>query len=251
VNRLLAAAAALALALPAAAQSPVIVSRESPRWGSFQLSLSPFSPNIDSEFQGALYPPYATVFGTGRPLMVQLVFSKSAWMTEVGTLDIGFGAAYWQVWGQGYYQDTTGNITRGGSTSLMIIPLQLNVSYRVDWFYERFSVPLAPYVRFAIVDDIWSSSGQSGVSSWTDPSTGTAYRASGATFGWSATLGIALVLDFFDTQLSRQMDFDTGINRTMLFIDFTKSSVNDFGSSKSWQLAPSYWQWAAGLLFVF
>ena len=139
---------------------------------------------------------------------------------------------------------------RGGTTSLMIIPLQVQVGYRWEWFYERFSVPLEPYARFAIVDYIWSTSGQSGVSSWTSPE-GVAYRGSGATFGWAATLGIGIVLDFFDTGLSRQMDYDVGINRTLLFFDFTRSSVNDFGSSKSWQLGPSYWAWSAGLLFVF
>jgi hypothetical protein len=243
-------AMALALALPAAAQSPVIVSKESPRWGSFQLSLSPFSPNIDSEFPGAVYPPYATTFGTGRPLMVQLLFAKSVWTTEAGSLEVGVGAGYWQVWGLGFYQQADGTVLRGGSTSLMIIPLQVEATYRVDWFYERFDVPLAPYARFALVDYIWSASGQGGTSSWTSP-TGTTYRGSGGTFGWSATLGLALVLDFFDPGLARQMDYDVGINRTMAFFDFTKSSVNDFGSSKSWQLAPSYWAWSAGLLFVF
>jgi hypothetical protein len=59
------------------------------------------------------------------------------------------------------------------------------------------------------------------------------------------------VLDFFDTGLSRQMDYDVGINRTLLFFDFTRSSINDFGSKKSWQLAPSYWAWSIGLQFVF
>jgi len=250
VKRSLLVLLAACLALPAAAQSPVIVSKESERWGSFQVSLSPFSPNIDSEFTNATYPPYATVFGTGRPLMVQAIFSKSVWMTEVGTLDIGFGAGYWAVWGTGFYQSGSGTITRGGSTSLQIIPIQLNAAYRFDWFYERLAIPFEPYARFAIVDDIWSSSGQGGVSSWTSPE-GTTYRASGATFGWSATLGVGIVLDFLDTQLSRQMDFDTGINRSILFVDFTKSSVNNFGSSTSWQLAPSYWAWNVGLQFVF
>jgi hypothetical protein len=245
-------ALALAAALPAAAQSPVIVTRESPRWGSFQLSLSPFSPNIDSEFTNATSPPYASTFGTGRPLMVQFLFSKSAWIGEVGTLDIGFGAGYWQVWGQGSYTNpSTGQTQRGGSTNLMIIPLQLAATYRVDWFYERFEVPLAPYVRGALVDYIWSAGGQGGTSSWTNPATGATYRGSGGTFGWSATVGIGLVLDFFDTSLSKQMDYDTGINRSILFIDFTRSSVNNFGSTKTWQLAPSYWAWSAGLLFVF
>jgi hypothetical protein len=215
-------ALAMLVALPAAAQSPVITSKESPRWGSFQFSLSPFSPDIDSEF-GTL-TPYANAFGTGRPLMVQALVSKSAWTTEVG---------------------------QGGSTSLMIIPIQVQVTYRFDWFYDRWEIPFAPYVRGAIVDYIWSASGQDGTSSWTNPGTGIAYRGSGGTFGWSATLGLALVLDAFDTALSKQMDYDVGINRTMLFFDFTKSSVNDFGSPNSWQLAPAYWAWSAGLLFVF
>jgi hypothetical protein len=243
-------ALALLAALPAAAQSPVITAKESPRWGSFQISLSPFSPDIDSEFTGTGPRPYATTFGTGRPLMVQAIFSKSAWITEVGTLDVGFGAGYWQVWGQGQYQQPGGTVVTGGSTSLMIIPLQLEATYRVDWFFQRFEIPLAPYVRGALLDYIWSTSGQGGTSSYTSP-TGTTYRGSGGTFGWSATLGLALVLDFFDTGLARQMDYDTGINSSMLFFDFTRSSVNDFGSKNSWQLAPGYWAWSAGLLFVF
>lgn len=243
-------ALALALALPAAAQSPVVTVKESPRWGSFQISISPYSPNIDSEFSNAVRPPYATVFGTGRPLMVQGQLNISAWMTEFGTLDLGFGVGFWEAWGQGWYQAADGTLVRGGSTSLTILPVQIQVGYRWEWFYERFNVPLEPYVRAALIDDIWWTSGQSGVSSWTSPQ-GVAYRGSGATFGWSATLGIAIVLDFFDTSLSRQMDYDVGINRTLLFFDFTRSSVNDFGSANSWQLGPSYWAWSTGLQFVF
>lgn len=243
-------ALALLLALPAAAQSPVLTVKESPRWGSFQISLSPFSPNIDGEFTNAAAPPYATIFGTGRPLMVQGQFNKSVWITEFGTLDVGLGVGFWEAWGQGSYTNPDGTVLRGGTTSFMIIPLQAQVGYRWEWFYERWSVPLEPYARFAIVDYIWSTSGQSGVSSWTGAD-GVAYRGSGATFGWAGTLGIAIVLDAFDTGLSRQMDYDVGINRTLLFFDFTRSSVNDFGSSKSWQLGPSYWAWSAGLQFVF
>lgn len=240
----------VALALPAAAQSPVVFAKESPRWGSFQVSVSPFSPDIDSGFPNSPAPPYATTFGTNRPLMVQGLVSKSVWMTEAGTLDLGIGVGWWQVSGQGQFTDSSGTVLRGGTTSLTIIPLQLAATYRVDWFYERFEIPLAPYVRGAILDYIWSTSGQGGTSTWVS-ATGTSYRGSGGTFGWSATLGLALVLDAFDTGLSRQMDYDVGINRSMLFFDFTRSGVNDFGSQNSWQLGPSYWAWSAGLLFVY
>ncbi len=244
-------ALALLVAVPAAAQSPVIQSKASPRWGSFQIQLGTYSPDIDSEFTnlGTSPGPYALIFGTGRPLMVSGQFNISAWITEFGTLDVGMGVGFWQAWGQGIYQSTGGTYVRGGSTSLMIIPVQIQASYRWEWFFERFNVPFEPYVRGAIIDDIWSTSGQNGVSSYTNAD-GT-FRGSGATFGWSATIGIGLVLDFFDTGLSRQMDYDVGINRTLLIFDFTRSSVNNFGSSKSWQLAPGYWAWNVGLQFVF
>ena len=172
-------ALALAVALPAAAQSPTLVVKESQRLGSFQVTISPFSPNIDSEFLNAANPPYATVFGTSRPLMVQGQFNMSAWITEFGTLDVGVGAGFWEAWGQGFYVGTDGAVVRGGTTSLMIIPVQVQASYRLEWFYERFNVPFEPYARFAIVDYIWSTSGQNGVSSWTNPSTLQAYRGFG------------------------------------------------------------------------
>ena len=120
-------ALALAAALPAAAQSPVITVKESPRWGSFQISISPYSPNIDSEFTATPFPPYATIFGTSRPLMVQALFNKSLWVTQFGTLELGLGVGFWQVSGEGIYQAQDGTLVRGGSTNLMLIPIQAQV----------------------------------------------------------------------------------------------------------------------------
>jgi hypothetical protein len=236
-----------AAALPAAAQVPVAVNQESPRWGSFQVSISPYSPNIDSEFGGTAYP-YGEAFGSSRPLMVQGIFNRSAWVESYGSLDIGFGLGYWQNDGVAIYK--AGGVTQtGGKTSLSVLPLTLSLGYRLDLFWRWWGVPFAPYVRGQIMDYIWWSSGQNGTSTYL--TNGTVYRASGATFGYSGTLGLALVLDFFDPTLARQMDYDVGINSTMLFFDFTKGSVNDFGSKNSWQLAAGYWQWSIGLLFVF
>ena len=251
MKKLLLALAVALVAVPAAAQSPVIQSKQSPRWGSFQITVGAYSPNIDSEFTnvGTTPTPYTQIFGTGRPLMISGQFNISAWMTEFGTLDVGAGVGFWQAWGSGVYQASDGTYLRGGSTSLTLIPLQAQATYRWEWFFERFNVPLEPYVRGALIADVWSTSGENGVSSYTN-STGT-YRGSGTTWGWSATLGLAIVLDFFDTGLSRQMDYDVGINRTLLIFDFTRSSVNNFGSKNSWQLAPGYWAWNVGLQFVF
>jgi len=238
--------AALALAAaPAPAAAQFMSMGESPRWGSLQLSVSAYRPDIDSEFNGRA-APYTTIFGTGRPLLFQFLFSRSLWGTEVGTLDLGFGAGYWQAYGNGIAP----NGARGDSTSLMVIPLTVALGYRLDYLYDTWHVPFEPYVRVALLDYVWWANTGGQVATTLNAS-GAEVRGQGGTFGWSATLGIALVLDFFDPTLARQMDQDTGINRTLIFLDFTKAGVDDFGSPKSWQLGPGYYMWSAGLQFVF
>jgi len=233
--------------------SPVIPAGPEARWGFIQFGIAPYSPNIDSgtfTSGGLTTTPYATVFGTSRPLLFQLFFSRSLWLSEVGTLDAGVGAGYWQVSGQGIYQYPNGTTVTGSTTSLLIVPLTLDVQYRFDIFYDEWRVPLEPYARLSFVDKLWWAKGQNGTSTYTSPS-GQIFTGQGATYGWSGTLGLALVLDAFDPALARQMTYDTGIVHTMLTFDFTKESVNDFGSRTSWQLAPSSWMWSAGLVFLF
>ena len=48
------------------------------------------------------------------------------------------------------------------------------------------------------------------------------------------------------------MDRDTGINHTYIFVDVTKSYINDFGSASSWNLSDDRnIAISGGLLFVF
>jgi len=252
VRRLALAALLAAAALPARPDVIDHGSGPSPRWGSFQLSFSTLQPDIDAGPFGpptdtaVTTTPYATVFGTGKPLLTQLLFSRSVWMTVVGSLDVGAGIGFWKATGTGICGPPNCSSPQpGGSSSLTMLPVQVAVGYRFDVFFEQWGVPLAPYLRGAIIDDIWWTSGQgSASSSW--PA-----NSSGGTFGWAATFGLAFVLDALDPSMARQMDYDTGINHTLLFFDFTKESVNNFGSKNSWQLAPSYWMWSAGILFVF
>jgi hypothetical protein len=220
-----------------------------PRWGSLQLTVGTFKPDIDSGTftlsNGLTATPYATAFGNSSPLLIKLLFSRSVWVSEVGTLDVGLGVGYWQVSGQGIFVNNSGGQETGSSTSLLILPVTLALGYRFDVFFDQWGVPLEPYVRGALVDKIWWANG---TGSPTSPFPGT---AQGATYGWSATLGVALVLDALDPALARQMTYDTGIAHTMLTVDFTKENVDDFGSKTSWQLGQSSWMWSAGILFVF
>jgi len=238
VRRLLLAAALSLVAGPARA--------ESPRTGSFEFRLSWYRPDIDSEFRGTAHP-YADAFGSSNAMMFQLAFAKSMWIAEVGTLDLGVGAGYWERYGVG----VTSTGATGDRTTLKMIPLQLYVGYRVDYLFDRLGIPLAPYVRAALVDHIWwVNDGSGNTASWPNPAGGTS-SGSGQTFGYAFTGGAALVLDFFDSQLAREMDNDSGINHTLLYADVTKGIIDDFGSKKSWNLSGAGLVFSAGLQFVF
>jgi hypothetical protein len=225
--------ALVALALVAAATS---ASAQSERWGSFEIGAGGYRPDVDSEFSSAP-GPYQQIFGGGRGWMFRLGVSK-ALLTGVGSLEVGLQTGYFQDEGKGLFQDGSG--TSGDDTALKIIPASLVLTYRFDWLAERYRIPLAPYGRAALERYHW----------WVTDGSGDTAK-DGATNGWSLAGGLALLLDFFDPDLAREMDRDTGVNHTYLFFEAKKSWVDDFGSSSSWDLSEEDVSLTGGLLFVF
>jgi hypothetical protein len=232
---------ALGLAVAALA-SPALP--ESPRSGSFQFQLTSYRPNIDAEFGGAARP-YEDTFGSGRTLTIQGLLSRSVYM-GYGSVDVGFGAGYWMRRGYGVVA-ATGEVS-GDRTRLQIVPLSLSVTYRMDYFVDKRGIPLAPYVRLGYEHWLWSvTNGANQTAKSLDGKTG-----SGSAIGWSAALGLALLLDFVDPGLAREMDRDTGVNHTYVFFEATRLQVDDFGSKKSWDLSNDQTvAFSGGLLFVF
>jgi hypothetical protein len=227
------AALALALALLGSAARA-----DSPLWGSFELGAGPWRPDIDSDF--ATSPgPYQTVFGTSRRWSLELGVSK-ALLTGVGSLELGLRSGWFRARGKGLI-DEGGTFTKSGDpTTFNIVPTSLTLTYRLDFLPERLGVPVAPYARVALERYNW----------WvTNGSGGTVKK--GATNGWSATAGLALDLGFIDPTLAREMDDDSGVNRTYLYLDATRTFVDDFGAKDSWDLSGKGVVFSGGLLLVF
>ena len=90
-----------------------------------------------------------------------------------------------------------------------MIPTSLTLTYRLDIFADRYGIPLAPYGRVALrALQLVDQRRRTGRPAQT-----------GATNGWSVAGGLALMLDFFDPGLARELDQDTGINHTYLFFE--------------------------------
>jgi hypothetical protein len=225
--------AALALA-PAAARA------ESDYGGSFDLRVGGYKPNIDegltkdSGGQG----PYQRAFGGGHPLQFRLDVARALPWRRYGTFEVGAGAGYWRVSGRGTFAGTT--TSSPDKTALSVVPVQLALTYRLDTLWEQLHIPLVPYARVSLDRANW----------WITNGAGKTVQ-SGATNGWAWGGGVAFVLDVVDPGLGRELDLDTGINHTMVFVDVAKAKIDDFGSRKSMDFSDTRPSLTFGLLFVF
>ncbi len=224
-------AASLLLAAPAA-----LAQTQSGRWGSVEVGAGPYVPNIDKEFSGKT--PYRDVFGGKPSPMFRLHLAKSLW-TGFGSVEVGIKTGFWSKSGHAIIAGSNPPERSGDHTTFNIIPTSLTLTYRADQLWENVHVPVVPYGRVALERYNW----------WVTKESHWGKR--GATNGWSATAGVAFILDFLDPSSARDLDNETGINHTALYFDVTKSKVDDFGSKKSWTLTERKLAWSGGLLVIF
>jgi hypothetical protein len=241
MSRLL-AAAALALVV---VTGPAVAEERRAGVGSFEFQAGPYRPSIDSEFPPAPTPgaatPWADSFGSSRPTLYRLHGARTL-VSGYGTLELGGGIGYLSASGHGRFGDGTVSQEK---TGFMLVPLSLDLTYRLDPAWERLGIPLVPFGRIALIRDQWWVTGAGGATS-----------KSGATNGWSWGGGLALVLDFIDPTLSRELDRDTGIKHTMLVVEVTRNKVDDFGATRnglktSWDLSSDRLALSFGFLFAF
>lgn len=206
--------------------------------GSFEFQAGQYRPMIDSEFNLApgSVGPFESSFGTSKRWMFKFRGGK-ALISGYGTLEVGGGIGWVQFKGHGRFADGT---VSQDPTGLRIMPLSLDLTYRVDQVWERVGIPVIPFARVALLRDQWWATGSSGR---TDKS--------GGTNGWGWGGGLGLVLDFIDPTLSRELERDSGIKHTMLVFEAQQAKISDFDSSSSWDLSNDGVLMTFGLMFSF
>lgn len=201
---------------------------ESPRDMLLEVKFGPFRPSIDSEF-GAGVHPYKDIMGGGSVLMTQIEYEYEFY-NRVGV--VALGATF------GYARDKgTARLADGkpsnDSTTFHLIPLSLSAVYRFDYLAQNYRIPLVPHLKAGFDYYIWWITNAVGdVSRAKDGSVG-----QGGTFGGHVTFGLAFHMDFLSPDMAQTFDADLGVNNTYLFAEYVMSWVNDFGSSKSFNLS--------------
>jgi hypothetical protein len=235
MRRALAVASLLLAGAPALAQDQGVT--ESPRLGSFTLEGATFTPDVDSAF--AAPGPYEAVFGNGTSWMFRGEVAKTLY-DGYGAIDVGLGLGYFSRTGKAILAGTSPPVQTADTTGLRILPVTGSATYRFDVLPRRYDVPVMLLAKGFVEWDYWWTTGLDG-----------GKVKNGTTWGFGATGGVGILLDFIDRGMAREADRDMGINDTYLIFDVTKTWVNDFGSSSSWNLGTKDLSFGVGLLLVF
>lgn len=212
-----------------------------------EVRVGPYSPDVDSEVS-AKPGPHEIYFGRKRRLMVAAELDREL-LRVFGTLSVGA-----QI---GYTRETTSAFVdpgrppdkdtprSGDGTSFTIVPTSLLLVYRLDVAARRWGIPIVPYGKAGLDYTLyWIRNGNDAIAS-----SGQGGRGRGATTGWSAAAGVALLLDVFDPGAARELDSTTGVNHTYLFGELVhREDSGLFGSN---QLHVGDDTWFAGLMFEF
>lgn len=221
---------ALTMLIPAAAQASegslhapsgsaeAPVSFDSPRRYALTLGLGFYRPGVDAEFSGDA-TPFATTFSSRRRPMWQLRLERFVWQ-GFGSLAVGFGVGHYRAQAKDFSLD--GASRSADDTALRVVPLSLDVVYRLDPWPR---LPLVPYVRAGLDQALW----------WMEDASGT--DLAGGTPGWHAAAGLSLGLDALDSEAAINLDRDAGVNRTLVFVEVNHSSIEGFGSARKLRLS--------------
>lgn len=182
---------------------------DSPRHWFLGVQLGGYLPSVDSEVDGT--KPFETTFGNDKRLLVQAGLERYLFQ-NFGTLGLGISGGYSEFFAHAFFDDD--RTTRSqDNTSLVVVPVQATLAYRFDVPATEWSIPLVPYARAGAGYWFW----------WTGDK-------NGARGGYSFSGGLQLLLDVLDPRLAREFDREIGVNNSYLYVDYTWSKVDGFGS---------------------
>lgn len=198
--------------------------------GFFDVRLGGYSPGI------AATPGFSSYFGNDSRWMVGL---DGGWIfanTAVADAGVEAGVSYTSFSGNAFTEE--GQRFEDGS-SLTVVPMRIGLrAYSGDW-----SGWLVASARFGLTGHYFQFGNPGGVSVASDGSVG-----EGVQWGWYGTGQLGVDLAGFDRTSAASMESNWSVLKTLLFVEFTYSAVDDFGTSN---LDLGDARLAVGLGFVF
>ena len=231
---------------------------ESPQRFALEVKFGPFLPDIDRNYNGAGFGPYAKVYGETNDRGEAISKPKNGFYGAIafeyqivhlaGPLGVSFQWSMMRDSAQALLADPPTDKkesvrSAADSTRFAVMPLALQVVYRFELLADRLHVPLVPYAKAGLNYSFWwSKNGNGDISTVVDEKSGKVLdKARGGAWGFQTNLGGMLRLDFLERSSARSLDRATGINHTYVFAEWQLSRVNNFGRKNSINLGDSTW----------
>jgi hypothetical protein len=230
---------------------------DSPQRFALELKFGPYLPDIDRNYSGAGFGPYATIYGETDDRGVATSKPKNGFygglafewqiVNLAGPIGIGVQWSMMRDKAQALLADPPtdpeADVRSGAdSTRFAVMPVAVQAVYRFELLADRFRVPLVPYAKAGVNYSFWwSKDGSGDISTIKDADGKVIDKARGGAWGFQTNLGGMLRLDFLERGTARTLDRVTGINHTYLFAEWQLSRVNNFGRKNSINLGDSTW----------
>ena len=214
----------------------------SPQRFELEIKFGPYLPDVDRNYAGSGYGPYATIYGrtddqgvvTGQPRKGVYSVLSFEWqfINLAGPLSLGTQLGYFRDSADALIDEPVadGESVRSSAdqTNFHVIPVFVLVGYRFELLADRFKVPLVPYVRGGVGYGFWveKKGGELAIND-------AGQKSRGGSWGWQANLGLMLRLDFIERASAVDLDRLTGINHTYLFGEWQFSRLDNFGADKA------------------
>lgn len=205
---------------------PLSSNAESERTFGISLNVGNYKPSeIDNE-EGLTTKPYKEIFNDKSELMFKLGFDYEIFQ-KLGTISTGGMLGFWQVLGKGIYGDIQSKSM--DTTVFNIVPIELNLTYRFDYYAINFNIPFVPYIKSGLDYYVfWITDSKGDVSKYKD-SDGKTFEGYGGKTGYHYSVGLMFLLDWIDRETASDFDMEFGVNNSYIFIEFYKSKIDGFG----------------------
>lgn len=232
------------------------VSAATPQRFALEVKLGPYLADVDRNWSGSGFGPYAKVFGEtdddgvtiGQPK--KTVYGAVAFEWQItkklaGPLGIGFQwsmsrdtafAPLAEPPADGYTR------SRADKVKFAVMPLALQAVYRFELLADNVRwAPFVPYVKAGVAYAFWWTKNGSGDIATIKEGGEVVDRGRGGVWGYQINLGGMLRLDFLDPGTAKRFDRVSGINHTYIFGEWQLARLSNFGRKNSMNLGDSTW----------
>ena len=219
---------------------------DTPNW-NIGFRLGPYLPDVDGELSNG-NKPFENFYGDDSSLLFAVDIERFL-LSSFGQLGIAASVGITRDKAGAFTPGTTMR-AGGDKSSFYLVPTSLGVVYRLTQLDDHFKVPIVPYGKAAFSYYMWGVRNTGG--DWARVSnadgTGTT-RATGASLGFQASLGIAIRAERIDPQAAVNLRNDMGIEHAGLYVELIYAKVDHFGASNRLNVGDV--TWAAGINFEY